>query len=226
LGVFARLFAKEPLLSATATTEQQANSRDADKVREQQSSLEQRLTQLNHDLPQGFKTSEQRMREINRGLNRLGFSLYSAADEGKKIGLEPPKSEMEQVHDIIAQAKDEVAMLGTTTGGNNAEGAEATSACKNVDDVSSGDDSDLLNDSVDDSCADTVDQELTQKQMIRIRECAVDAQAQLAQLIELLAIDPEGDAEIEFEPSAGKRALTLARKFLAKANREWQQAAD
>jgi len=224
MNLFSRLFAKGKRVAegGASTANQEAEpTNDNDNFKNQQSSLEERLMHLNDNLPHGFKTSDQRMRDINRGLNRLGFSLYSAADEAKRVEVLPTKSESEQVSDIIAQAKDEVAMgiVGPTNTSNNADGANVTA---HVDDI-------LLDDSFDSedddggSTGDSAARELTEDQINRIREFAVDAQAQLAQLLALLAVDGGGDAEIEFEPAVVLRHLTTARKSLAKASREWNQ---
>jgi hypothetical protein len=121
LRIFARLFSRELQLSvATVPTKENADDDDNNSsinnekpVLEQQSSLEERLMQLNASLPSGFKTSTERMQDINRGLGRLGLSLYSAADEKPSLAL--AKSESDQVDDIIQQAKDELAMQPAVT---------------------------------------------------------------------------------------------------------------
>jgi len=239
LELFCRLYADEKLLLVRKTQGQ------ADQQQRQQSSsistrsLEERLMQLNENLPQGFKTSEHRMREINRGLNRLGFSSIPTGNNSKIDALQPPKSESEQVADIIAQAKDEVALgIGPGSGGGKGPnissspvtGSGGGQALDDIDDMLLDDDSDLLlhddssSNGLDDSetAEDNSDEvDLTPEQIGRIRDSVVDAQAQLAQLLALVSVDDGGDAEIEFEPGVGKLALTRARKFLARANREW-----
>ena len=124
LRIFARLFSREMLLSVGEATE--VDGDDGKPVLEQQSSLEDRLMQLNASLPSGFKTSNERMQDINRGLNRLGMSLYSAADA--KPALEIDKSEMDQVADIIQQAKDELAMQSADSTSQPVPGVSDVSA--------------------------------------------------------------------------------------------------
>jgi hypothetical protein len=137
LTLFARLFAREFVLlqllqssSPNINSEKKKTNNDEDgndatknnNVQEQQSSLEERLLKLNQSLPSAFKTSEERMRDINRGLNRLGLSSLvttttntnssSSSNKGRSFSTMPMtiKSELEQVEDIIAQARDEVAL--------------------------------------------------------------------------------------------------------------------
>lgn len=69
--------------------------------------LEARLTALNQSLPSGFKTTDERMSEVNKGLNKLGLSLYTQKQPFARFEDEVPKSEDEQIDDIIAQANDE-----------------------------------------------------------------------------------------------------------------------
>ena len=118
IDLFAHLFSKPHLLPQPQPQQD---------ITEQQTSLEERLSQLNDALPQGFKTSDERMRDINRGLNRLGLQLYSNSDEDNSndnttanrlmmaANLNSNKSEIEQVDDIIDQAKAEVAMMNSAT---------------------------------------------------------------------------------------------------------------
>ena len=227
LELFSRLFArdchKDMIQSAAAAA---ASSHPPD-IQEMQSSIEQRLLQLNDSLPVGFKTSEQRMREINRGLNRLGFSLYSASEGNGLARTALPKSEEEQVNEIIAQARDEVALNQDTITNNSNPFTplEPTATVANDGQVHQNDTADSDLDSIDDEKSDnsTVDDEpdLTLDQIRCIREKAVEAQVHLAQLIALLEIDQSGDAEIQFCPSTGKHTLNEARKLLQSAAIEW-----
>jgi len=239
LELFSRLFARDchkDMIQSAAAAAAAASSHPQD-MQEMQSSIEQRLMQLNDSLPVGLKTSEQRMREINRGLNRLGFSLYSDSSEGNGSALlsAPPKSEDEQINEIIAQAKDEVGLnQGTILENiNPLSGVEPTATVANDGQVHQNDtaesDPDSTNDDDDDddeksdnSSVDADDKpELTHDQIRSIREKAVEAQVHLAHLIALMEIDEGGDAEIEFCPSTGKHALNQARKLLQTAAKEW-----
>ena len=100
------------LLFSRCDTEKSAaiDEKDGDKsngnVIEQQMSLEERLQNLNKSLPSGFKSTDERMVEVNKGLNKLGLSLFT-----QKVsfdGVSKMKSEEEQIDDIMAQAQDEV----------------------------------------------------------------------------------------------------------------------
>ena len=58
-----------------------------------------------------MKTSEERMDDLNKGLNRLGLSLYPQKQPFERFMKEEmPKDEDEQVEGIMAQARDEVAI--------------------------------------------------------------------------------------------------------------------
>jgi len=226
LRLFQRLFAKdvEVQLEGNETGDVEQSSSTAEK---QQLSLEERLAQLDDSLPKGFQTSEKRLQEINRGLNRLGLSLYSAADEAKKNAWrsEVPKSETDQVNEIIAQAADEVALLGVPNETANAGGGSGvvTDTADAFDDqiLAMMDESDLESNDDNDASQSTPDEDLKPEQITQIRENLIDAQAELAQLIALMEFDDGGDAEIEFEADFGKRALMKARKLLQQATKTW-----
>jgi hypothetical protein len=206
LLVFAGLFAKDDdvLLSSFVQT-----------TKEQEFSLHERLAQLNQSLPKGFQTSDQRMREINKGLNRLGFSLYSSNDEANNKRYEPPKSTQEQVDEIIAQTRDEVAVTASN-GGSQHVPVETTSSAHDDDD-------DSFSSNGNDESEASSETELDPEVIDSIRDKVVEAQAHLAQLLALLQADAEGDTEIEFQPQAGKHALQQARKLLNDSAREWKQ---
>lgn len=220
LRLFARLFSRE--MNLTTTPEQQ----DANAL-EQQSSLEDRLTQLNASLPSGFKTSNERMQNINRGLNRLGLSLYSAADENKSSVVEPEKSDTDQVADIIQQAKDEISMQPAT---------EATGVTPNGDSGIGGIDEDallLMNEEDDDDDGSDADSDDLRNEMDiddahAIRDKVVDAQAKLAEIVALLDVDDQdtdgvGHVTISNQGPA-KKALRSARILLQQATRQWTEA--
>lgn len=102
---FAKLFSKPALLNPPPDRS----------IKKKQESIEERLAQLSKDLPKGLKTDDERLRDLNKGLNRLGLSLYpnvvpTTSKSVPGIAITPGKSESEQVDDIIAQAQDEVAL--------------------------------------------------------------------------------------------------------------------
>jgi hypothetical protein len=170
-----------------SSTRQQADAN----VQELQSSLEDRLMQLNKSLPQGFKTSDERMRDINRGLNRLGLSFYSNADpapttsvtSSMQLSQSTIKSESEQVDDLIAQAKDEATLMGDPVAvTDHASAASSSSNTASGDAVISYFESMLAaadaNDETDDLTPDVVEE---------IRDCVAEVQASLAELMALLS---------------------------------------
>lgn len=223
LRIFARLFSRESLLSLGEATK--VDGEAVKPVLEQQSSLEDRLNQLNASLPSGFKTSNERMQDINRGLNRLGMSLYSAADA--KPALEIEKSEIDQVADIIQQAKDEMAMQsadstnqpvsGVTISGSSA-GIIDEDALLLMNDEEEEDDDDSDGD-------DDIKNEMDVEDVTAIREKVVEAQAKLAEIIALLDIDEEatdGAGHVTIKNQGpGKKALRQARIFLQQAGQKW-----
>jgi hypothetical protein len=191
---------------------------------QQQMSLEERLSSLNSSLPKGFKTSKERMNDINKGLSRLGLSIYSNSDRSS-VETEN-KSEDEQVADIIAQAKDEVAMLG-----------DADAKKSGIDaDLEGSDDEDDSSES--DSSLDLEDLGIGADFPRRkaMKKTIVKAQMQLAELLawldsvgereaekETKEILDESDDELDLQP--GKKILRKARKNLQKASLDWPEPA-
>jgi hypothetical protein len=249
IQLFATLFARpQPAPTRNAAAESAAPDADADAAATERS-LQDRWMNLNQNLPKGFKTSDQRLADINRGLNRLGLSSvqYHSSDSGPSttnrvnpydvLGVPSSnnKSESEQVEDIIAQATDEVRLLQQQTGPltTDVPGSSNIAALSNggpttSDSVSVGsdvdssdpDDDDDDDDNDDDNEEAAVD-ELSPEQIASIGEHAATAQAELAQLFALLEKDEGGDAAIEFDPAAGRRHLRLAMSSLRKAKRAW-----
>jgi hypothetical protein len=185
-------------------------------------SLEDRLAELNASLPQGFKTSDERLQEINRGLNRLGLpSYYDSSPTKPKI--EPPKSESQQVEDIIAQAKDEVRFEPKD------EGSDAASTGTNSDHFLAHSDSDDDDDSL------LSDDVAKLQNVTKIRDEVAAAQAKLAELIVLMdtlssteeeeenELDHEGtNASSAFDPACAKKTLKDAKASLQKALKLWK----
>jgi hypothetical protein len=202
--LFARLFA--PLA---------VQEKEETPAKEHELSLEDRLNELNASLPSGFKTDDERLRSLNRSLGRLGLSLYSAADQPKPFGLgDTSKSESEQVAEIIAQAKDEVALLG-----NNA--VENTDVVDVEDEQQS-----LLLEEDEDSSIDLDEGDeanLTAEVCNDMQTKVVAAQASLAELVALLDVDRDGDAEIQFAQARGKKLLKDARLQLLQVSKKWAE---
>lgn len=172
-------------------------------VKEQENSLADRLEKLNKNLPKGFKTSDERMRDINRGLNRLGLSLYSQADEKPKIDL--PKSEDDQLKEILALAKDEARLEPTVPGDTN----------------DSIDDSESVGSAASSSIDDSVG-ELDLEDRKEIQDQVVEAQAKLSELIALLEVE-DGNAQ-KFDQRQARFALKSTRRLLQKAAKCWDDA--
>lgn len=187
MKIFGRLFAIEP--------------EDPKTTLEQQSSLEARLQELNDSLPSAFKSEKERMRDLNRGLARLGLSLYPNSPEQQEqphvfgIADSMPKTDSEQLDWIIAQAKDEV--------------ADVTS-----DVLLDDDDEDEL--SLDDE-----DANLTAEVCKDMHNKLVAAQVSLSKLIALFEVDQGNDAEIQFNQSRGKKVLKDTRLLLRQVTEKW-----
>jgi hypothetical protein len=247
IQLFASLFARpQQAPTRNAPAESTAPDADADAAATERS-LQDRWMNLNQNLPKGFKTSDQRLADINRGLNRLGLSSvqYHSSDSGPSTSRVNPydvlggigtnnKSETEQVEDIIAQATDEVRLLQQQMGPLTADvpgasniaalrsdgGPTTASASDSFGSDAESSDPDDDND-VDVDNEDAADEELSPEQIASIGEHAATAQAELAQLFALLEKDEGGDAAIEFDPAAGRHHLRLAMSSLRKAKRAW-----
>jgi hypothetical protein len=246
IQLFASLFARPQPAPIQNAAKAAAPDADADAAATERS-LQDRWMSLNQNLPKGFKTSDQRLADINRGLNRLGLSSvqYHSSDSGPSTSRVNPydvlggisttnKSETEQVEDIIAQATDEVRLLqqqmGPLTtdvpGASNiaalrSDGGPTTASASDSvgSDADSSDPDD--DDDVDEDDDEAVDDALSPEQIASIGEHAATAQAELAQLFALLEKDEGGDAAIEFGPAAGRHHLRLAMSSLRKARRAW-----
>lgn len=217
MKLFGRLFAKEV--------------EDPKTIREQESSLEARLRQLNDSLPSAYKSEKERMRDLNCGLARLGLPLFhhdSADAEQQRgrasgIGDAVPKSEAEQVDWIIAQAKDEVAIAGDASSAasmiNGAAAADTLTAGGSMRDntISDGDDDD---DSVEFSTGDG-DASLTPEICKGFHSKLVAAQVSLSELVALFDVDQDNDASIEFEQARGKKLLSDTRLLLRQVTEKW-----
>jgi len=193
-------------------------------------SLEERLKSLNASIPQGFKSSQERISDINLGMKRLGLPNYYYNNNK----IEPPKSASQQVEDIIAQAKDEVAM-----------GLVADSICDNDnanDDVDASESvaNDMISSIGSDDGADSIlSDEVPELQNVdKIKDQVAEAQAKLAELTALLdtllpsSVEEEDDEEAEldvnpptvplFENVHAKQMLQDARRSIGKALTLWK----
>jgi hypothetical protein len=150
--------------------------------------LEARLRSLNQSLPSGFKTVEERMSDVNSGLGSLGVSsVYTQPNSAQRMfDDELPKSEDEQIDEILAQAQDEAMMDNMNRGGGDdaiGQKSAAAAARNNDDDSSFGDDDDD-----DDSESGEEDLLLDNDQlgMKTIHKKVVKAQVKLAELLALV----------------------------------------
>ena len=233
----------------TATTaKEETTMNDAQKkddtasVLDQQWSIEERLQELNKSLPSGFKTSEERMAEINKGLNKLGLSLYTQKEpfSASKFQDTIPKSEDEQIDEIMAQAQDEAALENQQMGG----GGSTTRKSKTNDD--SDDDDDL---SLDDDDQDEPGDELLEDDQLaikKIRKRIVKAQIKMVELVAILdeakatkdkqyqkekEINANDDDESSVDEDVvasdllipGKKKLKSAKRDLKKALLAWEE---
>lgn len=207
---------------------------------EQLWSIEQRLQELNASLPSGFQTDEEKMDAINRGLNRLGLSLYTQKRPFERFQDTLPKSDEEQIEDIIAQAEDEVAFekkFGTGAGGTGATSAGQSGFVE----VEATDSEDTDSDSENDSTFDD-EQILIKRIRKRISKCQVElskldalldeahaAKVDQARKDEDIAYDSDDDDDVE-KPSvemymtSGKKQLKHAQKHLNQASQIWNEA--
>jgi len=240
LHLFGRLFAKEQI----------GMEESSQTVSERESSLEQRLAQLSQALPDAVKSETERIRDLNRGLARLGLQQVGdpAAHQrsGRMFGLfdndnNNAKSEFEQVADIIAQAQDEVAVNGGSTNsdaalaqaaaaGNIPEGA-ADTLLKTAQDLleeGAGGDSSVVDEDDDGdenlSDVDDDDADLTPELCHGMLLKLAAAQASLSELVAMFEEDADGDVAIEFEQARGKKVLRDTRLLLRQVAQKWAES--
>ena len=215
-------------------------------VLDQQWSIEERLQELNKSLPSGFKTSDERMAEINKGLNKLGLSLYTQKEpfSASKFQDTIPKSEDEQIDEIMAQAQDEAALENQQMG----DGGSTTMKSKtNKKDDSDDDDDDDL--SLDDDDQDEPGDELLEDDQLaikKIRKKIVKAQIKMVELVAILDeakaakdkqyqkekevnVNDDDESSVDEDVVAsnlllpGKKKLKSAKRDLKKALLEWEE---
>lgn len=209
---------------------------------ENEDDLAARLRALNQSLPSEFKTTSERMSDVNKGLSKLGVSsVYTSQTNHSRFEDELPKDEDEQIDEIIAQAKDEANAQNQQEDSSNHKAKE-----EDDDDDFFSEDDDDDDDSEQDALLD--DEELAIK---TIQKRVIKAQVQLAELLALLdqarskkakdeldedeAVyknDDDSDSDdslrdvqqhdVAFLLLNGKRKLKSARRNMNKALDEWQ----
>ena len=232
IKTFYTLYSKPVDLSSQ---EQQQSQPSSD---EQAWSLEERLMELNSSLPKGFKTSEERMDDINRGLNRLGLSLYTQKEPFSRVNKNEevvPKDEDEQVEDIIAQATEEAEFnkqheykeSSSSSGRNvNEDNFDDLSSSSDDDDDDEGENDTELDDEI---FAMKQIQKQATKALLKLGEVVGtldDAKALKRRLEEEEGLhddDSEKDQEAEIQTMLRDTKLKLRRsqRALAKAMAEW-----
>lgn len=214
--------------------------------------LEARLRTLNKSLPSGFKSTDERVSDLHEGMNKLGMSAYTQKKSPfANFDDELPKSEDEQIDEIMAMARDE-AMLETTHHAAESEKGtrQRTTAGNDSDDDDGFDPSD--EDSLDSEGDELLDD--NQLAMKTIQKQVARARAKLAELGALLdeartkrakedmdeeeavfendCEDDSGDDsshrdiqkhDVAFLMIKGKRKLKGARRDMKKALAEWDE---
>jgi hypothetical protein len=151
---------------------------------DQQWSLEERLQNLNKTLPSSFRSTEERMSEVNKGLNKLGLSLYTQKEPFARFATEElPKSEEEQIDEIMNQATDETNVEDQIIDNNNNDNINQSNKEEEEDEIF--EDSDDDDDDDDDDEGDLLldDDQLLMKS---IQKKVVKAQIKLAEFLAIL----------------------------------------
>ena len=159
--------------------------------------LEARLRSLNQSLPTGFKTVDERMSDVHSGLGKLGMSsVYTQPNSAQRLFEdELPKSEDEQIDEILAQAQDEAMMDtmnrnvgGGDDGGDDAIGQKSAAVAAGKSSKYDDDDSSFGDEDDDESESGEEDLLLDNDQlgMKTIHKKVVKAQVKLAELLKLV----------------------------------------
>ena len=200
-------------------------------------SIEQRLAQLNQNLPIRLQSTEQRMNELNKGLNRLGLSnFYDTSNRPTSVEQwEPPKSTSDQVNDIIAQAKDEVTLLNQTTNvvGSGLLADQPVLRTEPLYPSDSDDDDSSTKSHAASSVSDAETPRFTRREIETIRDKVADAQTQLAQLLVMLEIDDgtldmndndDGEEEVvRIDAESSQHFLRQASIILKETRKLWRR---
>jgi hypothetical protein len=221
--LFATLYSKELEMSRTALDLPQIHEKS-----KQQVSLEDRLSSLNASLPSNLKTEEERMKDFDQGLKRLGVNVTSHADKPATM-LEPPVSTEDQITLIMAQAIDEV-HYGKHDATQDEKQITVRNNDNDDDDIELSDDDDDDIDDDDESSEGSKDDSLSpillnQK---RIRKTVVNAYVKLAHVITILdsTENSEGKKEAvvkktEDDYDQAQILLLKAKKYLGRAASFW-----
>ena len=152
---------------------------------DQQWSLEERLQNLNKTLPSSFKSTDERMSEVNKGLNKLGLSLYTQKEPFARFATEElPKSEEEQIDEIMNQATDEANVedqIIINNNNNNNNNNNQSNKEEEEDEIFEDSDDDDDDDDEGDLLLD--DDQLFMKS---IQKKVIKAQIKLAELLAIL----------------------------------------
>ena len=253
LRLFAGLFAKETLLNTNnltinqSTTINQLPSEQPEQAPSSESSLEDRLRNLNANLPSNLKTTDERIRDIHKGLVGLGVSRIEASSTTKPAVLPASNkslSDVEQVEDIIAQAQDQVRLEQMYTDTAPEKPSSSTSGVSQdeaddlmdnmMDAVAAARNREKGEDDTDDgsaSCKDGEEDEpsfasptFTASDLAYFQDRVNEAQVSLAELNALLDLGDEPDAELLFDVDAGKHALDSAVRYLQQVQKKWKHA--
>ena len=252
IKLFAWLFANEQSLHVA--TEATATATETTAPEEQQSSLEDRLRALNASLPQSVKSSDERMRELNKSLRHLGIAVPSSSTPKSNLfEVGAPKSEFDQVADIINQVKDEARMQelhpdnkeeisSTMEAGTSSSKVDISDAAdKLVDSMmdavqaakslqTDGDDNDDDDDpegSDEDDGDDGGANPFMADDLAYFQDRVNEAQTSLAELNAMLERDQDDAAEdvgLLFDPDTGKHALDSALRYLQQVQKRWKEA--
>jgi hypothetical protein len=238
LRLFARLFAQEDALLLSPQPSAAESTPAAADVAVQQLSLEDRLRALNDNLPSDLKTQDERMRDLHKGLKGLGVSLPGSSSNRKQELFEVhAKSESEQVEDILAQAQDEVNMLAQPSSSLSATDStplEVNEMAPSSDLVQGRDikaaaamgdkeEGDSEGDEEEDDSHDP-ENPFVSSDLAFFQDGVNEAQSFLAQLNTMLDVEDDDNADIQFDPDAGKHALDSALRHLQEVQTRWKEA--
>lgn len=252
LRLFAWLFANEDSLQVSLTN----TTTNSIPTAQLESSLEDRFRALSASLPQSVKTSDERMRDLNKGLRHLGISVpassYSSKPKQELFELNA-RSEVDQVEDIIEQAKDEARMEelhpsldkdqpptsttnGMTDNSDSVDAAgklvdsmiDAVEAARSLQKHDEDDDNDSMEDPGSGSQGDTSSNRLTADDLAYFQDRVNEAQACLAEFNAMLDRDDEAEDEEDvgllFDADTGKHALDSALRYLQQVQKRWKDS--
>jgi hypothetical protein len=241
LRLFARLFAQEDALLLSPQPSVVESTPAVADVAVQQLSLEDRLRALNDNLPSDLKTQDERMRDLHKGLNGLGVSLPGSSSNHKQELFEVhAKSESEQVEDILAQAQDEVNMMAQPSSSLSAtdstplevsETAPSSDlvqgllhAARDIKAAAAMGDKEEGDSEADEDDSHDPGNPFVSSDLAFFQDGVNEAQSFLAQLNAMLDVEDDDNADIQFDPDAGKHALDSALRHLQEVQTRWKEA--